>query len=238
MSTLSDNNRLILPENSDPLDPAGIYGAFANSADSILVPRYASSTARDAANNTGTVAGQLCTIEDASGQCALQLYSGSFWETVEDIVYVVKATTTARASTVTPTDDPQLVATLLANSEYEVTAHLFFDSASSVPNYRTCWSSTGSPTLRTRSALGPDTGTIAIQQMRMTRVAGRPLTDNLIWDGIASSTYGDFNTYVKEVVRLTTVASATLTLQWAQGTSNATSSELLAGSVFEVRRLS
>jgi hypothetical protein len=124
---------------------------------------------------------------------------------------VAKAALLNRASTVTPTDDPDLTLSVVANAVYEVRALLVWTNGGG--GFRMTWN--------------------------VPAAASMTWTDGGGSGAVAPTTNGTFvsSTGTESVGRLVTGANAgACTLQWAQNTSNAANTALQAGSFLSLRR--
>src|SRR6476619_2161498 len=149
MSTLSAISKLPLPAHTDVIDANTTYGGYAQRIDSLLVPKYASTAARDAANASGATEGQACIVaEDATG-AKLNVYDGTTWNMLDDTLYVVKPALTARVSTITPTADPHLTITVNAPGIFLFEAYLAWQSTVATNGYRSTWIIGGTATNKT-----------------------------------------------------------------------------------------
>lgn len=74
MSTPASLSGLPLAVNEDVLNANASFGNYAKGADTLLIPRYATAAARDAAGAAGTTEGQMCVTDRV-----MQQYDGSRW---------------------------------------------------------------------------------------------------------------------------------------------------------------
>jgi hypothetical protein len=149
--------------------------------------------------------------------------------------YVRKSATESIASTTTVQSDDHITFTLAASAVYELRAFLTV-SGSTGGDFKTQWLFTGPASAgnhTTRYGLGPNTATTSASatSMQYSRVAwGSP---------IAYGVDGTLSSHIEEGGLLDTTAggSGTITLQWAQNTSNAASTVVGTGSYAILERL-
>jgi len=148
---------------------------------------------------------------------------------------IVKPTTTARASTTTFANDPDLQTTLAANAQYYVEFRLMA-AALSTADFRTQWTvPTGASGLK--GVMGPAGGSTPDNNgdNLTVRLGVHQFGTAVVYQGARNDNTLAF--YVNEWGVITTgAAGGTLALAWAQGTSNATATQLFGGSVMIVRR--
>lgn len=141
-------------------------------------------------------------------------------------VYAVKNGDTSRASTITPTNDADLTLTLRPGVTYRVVAEIGCTGATA-GDIRLCWAVTGTiTTITNRRIIGPQVATTDSTATSVKIQTGWALTSNVQYgtDGVAAG-------YIQETFIVAAGASGgVLTLQWAQGTSNATGTVLKANS--------
>lgn len=149
---------------------------------------------------------------------------------------IVKPTTTARANTQTLTNDPDLRTTLEANAQYYVQFQLMA-AATSAADFRTEWTvPTNAAGLK--AVMGPAGGSTPENNgdNLTVRLGVHQFGTDVIYQGARNDNTLAF--YVQEWGVVTTGASGgTLALAWAQGTSNATATQLFGGSTMIVRRI-
>lgn len=139
-----------------------------------------------------------------------------------------KAASTARASTTTFTDDPDLVITGLPAGTYEFTAHLFFNATTAGGGgikFQITFSGTVSnaAAMTLISFAATNTNTFSAPNVSLLNVAAfdaSPLLDS----ALASGTFTISNTN-------------TVSIQWAQNSSSVNAANLLLMSSFLVRRI-
>src|SRR5262245_2461179 len=129
MTTYSGIAGLPLPGNDDVLNANQAFGDYAEGADSLLIPRFADTSARDAALNPALIAGMLCTVAGAT-----MYYDGTRWCPFEDYVFVRKTADTVKNSTTTPTADTHLVLSLLGGWVWEVDIFLYSNQGTGTAN--------------------------------------------------------------------------------------------------------
>lgn len=151
-------------------------------------------------------------------------------------VQVIKANTTNRASTITPTADPELVITLAANQTHLVRLDVFGSSAANAAGdlrVRFAWTNTATVTWWL-SGLSDAiaSGTAAdLQAIGATSDSTSPTADTQF--GLSTSTTGQtMYAYVA-----TGGSAVVLSLEWAQLASNASNSSVLAGSRLSATRI-
>lgn len=147
--------------------------------------------------------------------------------------FVRKGSDTTRSATTTFTDDPDLTITLEANAQYRVEFYIHY-SSTSIAGFKTAWT-TPSGASGLRACWGVDTAPTS---------TANPTGDGR-W-GIHGFTttvnYGTRNgtnqALAWETGDITTTSAGTLALQWAQTTSDASSTRVAARSYLRVERLS
>jgi hypothetical protein len=138
--------------------------------------------------------------------------------------YVRKAATTGRASTTTLADDPHLTFSLAASGVYELRAYLAAAGAAA-GDFKTAWNVTGAASggsHTTRSTHGPTTAVTDSTAATALRTSRHSLATAAAYgvDGTNTSAIQE------QMVLDTTPGSGTVTLQWAQNASSATSTTL------------
>ncbi|GAA4059863.1 hypothetical protein [Actinomadura miaoliensis] len=157
---------------------------------------------------------------------------------------IVKPSTTGRASTTTLTLDPDLQTTLAPGAQYFVEFHLqaaaVFDGTNggtggSGGDFRTSWTTpTGASGLK--GVMGPSSNAQNNTADRITaRMGVHVFNTSIIYAGVRSSNANAF--YVHEWGVVTTTNGGTFGLNWAQGVSNATATQLFGNSTMIVRRV-
>lgn len=154
-------------------------------------------------------------------------------------VIVTKPATTARLSTVTPTDDPDLSFLLAANATYYIEFNVKYAAAvvTNVVGFRTAWTvPVGASGLRTSQGAGATAVEATAQDDTMhTGVHGYNST-TLVYGGRSSS---DTNQLLCiETAIMTTSSAGTCAFQWSQGTTNAShAASVFSGSFMRITRL-
>jgi len=233
MSALSPISRIPLPTDDDILDYNGICGNFANFMDTVLVPRYSSTAARDAAHASGSTVGEIIAIAEPSGAVKLQTYTVAGWATVEDIETAYKQTSTARSSTSTPAPDPDLKFTLVPNSTYIIKGRVSYHVTSPTPDVKFRWGVTGSGlTCIARCVIGGHDGVATGGEPGFQFFGTSMATDVEV--GLIDNSRKHF-----EVMLYVTTGSSSVLIEysWAQRSSNAAVLTLLEGSFMEANRV-
>lgn len=146
---------------------------------------------------------------------------------------IVKTVATSRTSTTTVTDDPDLTTTLDANATYlvEIFAHVV---SATTPEFKTQWTVPSGAT-GNRTAFGPGSSATDTDVDNVSVHAGVHAFTTAVAYGNRTSTSNQIS--VIETAIVTTTSSGTCALQWAQATSNATASQVAAGSSMRVKRV-
>lgn len=129
MTTAAQITNAPLPENTDLLNAQSTFGGYASAVDGILVPRFATTTARDTAFASGATAGQLCVVTNSGTFAELMIYDGATWQFVGPPLEGRATSATTSAATTTPVNVPGLSVSVRANCIYEVEANIFVSSA-------------------------------------------------------------------------------------------------------------
>lgn len=126
MSTTPVNAIRVAELTDSPPNINTAIGNLATDIDRSLVPRFATTAARDTAIPSPTE-GMVCYVStNASFGRSLQIYNGSSWVNMyRSPIFVRKFSSVSRALTTTPTDDPELFLPMVANSTWEFTVHGF-----------------------------------------------------------------------------------------------------------------
>lgn len=207
---------------------------YATDTDKLYVNEAASASV--AASWSEPIAQALAAIANlsisgsASIATGLNVAAGKGYKT-----YARKSASESLASNATMQNDDHITFTLAASGVYELKAYLAVTGASAA-DVKTQWAFTGAASggnHTNRYAIGPGTGVTdvtAATTMRSSRHA---------WT--ASATYGTDGTnttHIEEGGILDTAAgSGTITLQWAQNSSNATSTVMTTSSYAVLERL-
>lgn len=150
--------------------------------------------------------------------------------------YARKSASESLLSNITMQNDDHITFTLAASAVYELRAYLAV-SGPAAGDVKTQWAFTGPASggnHSTRYAIGPTPGTTDVTATAVSRFSRHA------WS--ASATYGTDGTnttHIEEGGILDTTAggSGTITLQWAQNTSTATSTVMTTGSYAVLERL-
>jgi len=149
---------------------------------------------------------------------------------------IVKPSTTARASTTTLANDPDLQMTLSANAMYFVEFEILA-AATNTADFKTEWTvPSGSTGLK--AVLGPSSSasTQSTADPTTVRMGCHQFGTDIVYAGVRDDNSLAF--YCREWGVVTTSSTGgTLALAWAQGTSNATATQVFGGSVMRVRRV-
>lgn len=158
-------------------------------------------------------------------------------------VYIIKAATTARLNTVTPTPDPDLTYNLAANATYFIEFDIKYAAAavagttSAVVGFRTSWAvPTGAGGLRT--SLGPGAsatdGTAQDDTMHSGVHGYNSVT--LIYGGRSTSSTNQLS--LRETAVLTTTSGGACAFQWSQTTASTTyAASVFGGSFMRITQL-
>lgn len=152
---------------------------------------------------------------------------------------LTKTAATARASTVTPTDDPELSGIALGVGTWEIDFRGFSTMVAATTNgIRTRWGFTGTAADANRLCFGAGSGnTAGAASVTLVNAIARPwLSQDSIYS-IASGaglSYAGFREVVSEFV--VTVAG-NFSIQWAQQTSNASTVSLMQSSAVTIRKV-
>lgn len=226
MTTYSSIAQLPLPENTDALVAQTTFGDYANALDTMLVPQYSTTAARDAAMASGKVEGQVCAV---AGE--LQYWDGQAWWYQGARNVILKGVDTTRISTITPTADPNLVFGVKAGGTYYASAWLVPVCNTSTVNFRFRWGSTGSAiTWNRASQFGPAPNNTSV-------VGTVNLTGGTANLDFTVGAPNNSQNLVRSQVVFTATADDTVGIYWAQGTNTASNLVLLARSHVEYRRI-
>jgi hypothetical protein len=159
----------------------------------------------------------------------------------------VKTTSTNRANTTTPTDDPELSGLVLENGfVYEVTAELYV-IAGTAGDFKCVWGlgantsyNLGSGVYALRGGIGVAYTSASVtnsgyMSMPALNMGGYPST-SYSYGGVGGSSWG---TYVRDKVFVKCSGGVgSISLQWSQDTSNETNTILRAGSIIKINKIS
>jgi len=171
----------------------------------------------------GLTAAELSFVDGVTSNIQTQLDAFKFRT-------VFKAAATARASTTTYTNDPDLVHSNVPAGTYEIDMVLFFTGVSNTPGYKAQINFTGTVADALLSTQYTQAGNLFAQANSF--AGGNVLV-------IASATVFSAGAGVDGVVVKGTVTLSntnTVALQWAQNSSNASATNLLQMSRFSLRR--
>lgn len=147
-----------------------------------------------------------------------------------------KSTATTRASTVTPTDDPDLVTpTLAINASYFVEFFIRYGVLSGI-GLRTAWNVPAGLLTSNKEVVGPGSAATDANSNNISMRSG-------VHGYATNITYGGRDVVANQSriyecgVVFTGGTAGTIALQWAQVTSSATGSTVNAGSFVRVQRI-
>lgn len=148
---------------------------------------------------------------------------------------VLKPSATARTSTTTFADDPHLTLTVPANQTYEGQLIVLFASGTTGDiKIQLTWAGTASVTY---SIMGPGTG-IASTSAGADVATGPTARLDTTSPGATLVAGGTTAGHLLIVpMRVSTTATTTMTVQWAQNASDATATSILEGSWWTMRRV-
>jgi hypothetical protein len=229
---------LVLPIPSDgdnvPLH-MGLYNGTSGAGtglESRLVKRYTSAADRTT-RNTAPATGELSYRADISGY---EYWTGSAWVPWPERYSAVKTATTARTSTVTRTADPHLTLAVRANVAYTLSGLLIVQSAANSAgdlnidfafpaNAVVHWGAIGpNNTITGGSFIGGEFQAQSNQTVSPT--GATPYGATTVPNTILISGYVSIG-----------ATAGSFTLEWAQQTSNASSTSLLTGSWMRLDRI-
>jgi len=148
----------------------------------------------------------------------------------------VKANLTARTSTTTYANDPELVAIPLEVALFEIELVLLFTlTTTNTQKIKTQWSFTGTWDNQVRACIGPGVaqvgapGTVSDANMGGYRASDQ----DAIYDIAAGGTYG----VARETAILNVTVAGNMALSWAQAASVANATTVQPGTSFRIRRL-
>lgn len=154
-------------------------------------------------------------------------------------VTYVKTGPTARNTTTTLADDPELSGIALAVGNYEIELVLYYTVASTTPKLKFRWGFTGTAngTGALRASIGPGSDNTSAPDLatsmssRGLQTTGQDSTNN-------SSTSASFSAVREIATNFQVTVAGNLSLQWAQSVSNASDVTVQGSSFFRIRRLS
>jgi hypothetical protein len=146
-----------------------------------------------------------------------------------------KANLTARASTVTYANDPDLVLIPLEVGTFEIELVMFFTLTTvNTQKIKTRWSFTGSWDNSLRACAGPGLANVGAPSAVTEVQSGAYRADDqdAIYDIALGGSYG----MVREKATITVTTAGNLALSWAQSVSNAGATTVQPQSSFTIRR--
>lgn len=239
MTTTTTNQGLVLPASSDNdnvpqsmSDYNGTSGA-GTGVESRLVQRFTSTADRTTRNGT-PASGEYTYRTDADG--FEYRSSGGAWVPWPERYSAVKPSSTARTSTTTRTADPHLTLTLRANVSYTLSGLLILSSAANAAgdfnmdfafpaNAVVHWGGVGpNNTITSGSFIGGEFQAQSNQTVSPT--GATPYGCTTVPNTVLLSGYVAVG-----------ATAGSLTLQWAQQTSNANATTLITGSWLRLDRI-
>lgn len=147
---------------------------------------------------------------------------------------VYKTAATDRSNTTTFADDPELTTTLAGSAVYIVEFYLFY--AGNTGLMQTKWTVPAGAT-GNRSAMGPGSAATDANSNNISMRSGVHGFSTAVLYGNRGT--GSLNQSIAvETSLVTTTSNGTCALSWTQGTSNAASTRMAAGSWMRVTRIS
>lgn len=238
MSTNSTISGIPLPANTDVINANQSFGDYANGLDSIMIPKFTSTTQRD--SHLSPQAGQVCSLNGD-----LQMFDGLSWSFfgVERIVY--KSADTSRASTVTMTADPHLLFTVPAGQKIHCDAFISaFSATVSTGDLRIGQTITGGTA--TMTGTGRMAGGVAYDSSGGTSkfttngcFQHANIGTNALFRAYPTSASedGSFHRLTFIIDGTTSVTDSVVTFVWSQVVSSATATVLQTGSHLVLRRV-
>jgi hypothetical protein len=147
---------------------------------------------------------------------------------------VRKLTTESVTSNATPQNDDELFFDVEANAVYRIEAHFFPQSTSLTPDFQSAWSiPAGATGLRMCHGPTSNSATYTSETDTNVRVSGRN------WTTAQTYQIGDANAAAiyESGLLIVSATAGTVQFQWAQGTSNATATDLLSRSFISYQRV-
>lgn len=225
-------NGLPYPELTNVKDQVAQFSAFSAVADNRYVPRYANASARDAANPSPTN-GQLTYLTQ---ERLLQGRHPAGWVTEQFPTYVRKTIPQSVTSSTTLIADSQLKLTLAANSTYFIEVVLNVTGAANTApgGISVNWSDLAS-VLVSRATVGYYLSGSQTDPTLAVAIFNTPTSGNHTYGtNTSSSPVG-----IHENLTVTTSSSPlTATMRWAQVTSSATPTTVLANSYIKYWKIS
>lgn len=150
--------------------------------------------------------------------------------------WATKALNTARQSTTTYVDDPELASISLTAGTYNIELMLFYIVASTTPKLKTNWGFSGTWNTPIRLCQGPgSTNTSSPEASTPSTFRGYTTAQDATYN---SSTSGAFSGVVERAQNVVVTATGNLSLKWAQVTSTASDVSVLTGTGFRIQKIS
>lgn len=240
MSTVSPVNGIRIVELTD--GPANIQTVVSNvvtDIDRSLVPRFSSTAARDSAIPTPSE-GMLCYLTGTGiGLHTLQRYTGSAWARMQEAPLFVRKTVTetVTASTTVQNDD-QLVLAVAANTTYEFVCQVAYDG-NSTADIKLGFTFPASATMDYyASGYGIGVGAqFSLWSFVAGGAAGLGTVSPSQMQGFSDETATSLTAIRLYGILQVGSTAGNLQLQWAQNTSNAVATRVLAGSYLKLERM-
>jgi hypothetical protein len=149
---------------------------------------------------------------------------------------VVKGGNTDRSATTTLADDPDLSGIALGVGTHWIRLVIMATcNTSATPDFKTQWAFTGTWSAPVRACKGPGaTNTAARTDVTVTNWNGAATTTTVAYGFPASTGY---NIIEEECFNATVTVAGNLSLQWAQNTSDPSTTSVKAGSAFVIRQV-
>lgn len=147
-----------------------------------------------------------------------------------------KGSTTDRSSTSTLSNDPDLSGISLGVGSFWVRLLILATcNTSATPDFKTQWAFTGTWNTPVRACIGPGaTNTAARTDVTVSNYNGVPVNLSAVYGFPASTGY---NIITEECFDVVVTVAGSLSLQWAQNTSDASTTSVKSGSAFVVRQI-
>lgn len=229
MTVFTAINAIPKPETTDDPDVVADFSAMADQIDTRLLPRYASATARDAANPT-PIAGQLAWLSDVD---LLTQYKNGAWVLVP-YGYSKKKTANelVNNSAATQADDHLFFSAFVGTYLVEIMISGVSGAATNIRHSADCVG--GTATFSRRAVVGYGAGTAAVNDSLAALYASTTTTPttNLV-DGWSTN---DRSMLIRYIVQVT--SPGTVRFHWGQGTATATDTFLYFYSYLTYTKLS
>lgn len=226
MSTTTTINGWTIPELSDVPNIETAIHPLANAIDARVIPIFTTTGARDSAITSPSF-GQYAAV---SGTGEVYWYNGSAWvSAVARVKY--KTANEAVTSNTTNQADNDFFISVEANALYFVELHIVMTGHTS-GDFKSAWTvPSGATGYRWRDVLQSGATADSENKSQIDTIAGGSATVGVLGTGST-------NTYFHETLTVDTAGtSGNLALEWSQGTSNATATTVLAGSVMRVWKI-